>query len=1236
MLMQEGQGSVPQRDQFPERPSHVMGANQARGSLAEKIQSSNMWQSLKEACLAYVQSPSPENFAKLKAQGDALIKTRRMLLTVGRYAESQTTLAILSMISGVIAEKGTLEQRAQIDFVVLVQQALVELAEVAEKLTLEDVTLIIITWDAWLFSALPRCLQVNSYHSERPESFSGLLSCLLIHRAVGRVETFEPLVSEIRTAAIDLLQLKGKRFYLKAWLDDIFTKKPRFDWRAHREVQNKKWGSVFSLAEIMSFFEHDQPLLLELRDVATLDASLEELKKADYLKRPEEKDIGAILKHMEALADTLSARASPEGNHYWQERSMNAQMFYSGVLFTLKNPRWKIATKTHEAVRQRVIEKIKELELNLLKGVNGQRQEKLSWKKDSRYLKQLEGYRKKARAELLAIIPKEVGNDNQLLKRAEQLDTFSQSVLVFMKDFINSLIAASIADLGPVPCHYAFIGLGSFEKQSMTPYSDLEFSILIQEDFEENRKYFRNLTYILQAKIIQLGETPIPMSLFDYNFDHLTNAGFCFDLGGKIALGRRYDEYDEVKKKYGTLKYELIKTPKDLLRYIEDDHFLVDKLLPVQLSQCAYMAGDIKLVDDYQQLLAERMTKNEQGKLFRQLRAMTYMQGNQSLEGDLEKYMPKLDGSKDGHLFDVKKEIYRLPDRLISDLALFFGIMVGSSLQKINQLLNKKVITQENAQHLKIMDGIAKEIRFSTYFYYGGQREHISVLPQLFKEDRTLFRLDNIALLERFYQSAFPYQQQLQLFFRAWEKTPRLEVEILKMRKFNDPSLAMRMKIARRLGQHEKVQKLLKEMLKEHSQSQDVGVLTELADSYFSSAEYERSAYYLRQALKIEQGGSSPDHFKLAAILANLGSAYGALGDYKKAVIEQRKALSILEQRFGEEDARLATLCSNLGVSYCDFGDSLKAVNLQERALRIQERAIGADAPQVAITLVGLGNTYGALEDYQKQVSLQERALRIDERVFGGEHINLAVTLMNLGNAYGGLGNHKKQMSLQQRALTIQEGNLVEKHVQIAATKASLGIAYGALGDYTMQVELQESALRVQEQNYPKDHMYLVPTLVNLGSAYGALKNYQKQVQLQERALRIQEQTYPTEHMNLVATLVNLGCAYGALENYQSQVRLQKRALRIQEQNYRTEHMNLVPTLHCLGKAYAALGKFQKEESFQLRAQRILWQDFGADHLEASHSPRFFNIKGPAEPNVLRESQSQIADDVNDEQDLLI
>ena len=81
----------------------------------------------------------------------------------------------------------------------------------------------------------------------------------------------------------------------------------------------------------------------------------------------------------------------------------------------------------------------------------------------------------------------------------------------WMSELLARLYQESEEALGPAPCKYAVIGLGSMALQQITPYSDLEFAILMEDAPDENtaeewRKYFRKLTHLVHLRVINLGE----------------------------------------------------------------------------------------------------------------------------------------------------------------------------------------------------------------------------------------------------------------------------------------------------------------------------------------------------------------------------------------------------------------------------------------------------------------------------------------------------------------------------------------------------------------------------------------------------------------------------------------------------------------------------------------------------------------------------------------------------------
>lgn len=75
----------------------------------------------------------------------------------------------------------------------------------------------------------------------------------------------------------------------------------------------------------------------------------------------------------------------------------------------------------------------------------------------------------------------------------------SSSTTANQLGLIQQLLSECYAQLGAIPkgCEFAIISFGSLAGGKMTPYSDLEFGILINENNEEYKEYFRNLSKLL-------------------------------------------------------------------------------------------------------------------------------------------------------------------------------------------------------------------------------------------------------------------------------------------------------------------------------------------------------------------------------------------------------------------------------------------------------------------------------------------------------------------------------------------------------------------------------------------------------------------------------------------------------------------------------------------------------------------------------------------------------------------
>ncbi|WP_341751186.1 tetratricopeptide repeat protein [Candidatus Tisiphia endosymbiont of Piscicola geometra] len=795
-----------------------------------------------------------------------------------------------------------------------------------------------------------------------------------------------------------------------------------------------------------------------------------------------------------------------------------------------------------------------------------------------------------------------------------------------MKKFLAKLYSDSEQEMAIAPpCKYAVIGLGSMALQQMTPYSDLEFAILTDnEDYQQSddpkvREYFKNLSHLVNFKVINLGESIIPISKYGLDMSHLVHKAVNLDLGGKTPLGR----IDQDKK------YDLVQTVDGMMGYVRNEqHWAshIDKNLPHILEKVCYVYGDEQIVQNYQNNIMEFLNKNvddSEDKLNCQIRALElleegtveidYLSQTSSFKskesvfkGDLDKFRPNLDDAE-GRLFDVKQEIYRLPDRMVYNLGLYYGIVGDSSWDTVDKLASKGVIGVEAASNLKNAITFASTLRLKTYLHHQAQIEDMSIFAKpaenesaIKEQAKQIFHLPEADLEEQgglfqYFYTALPLHRRLEKFCDQYEELDETsKQQFFQQNNFYENNLGNQGLIHYRLLQYKEAQSNLEEALKtafnQNNLQKHLRLMHMLGNAYYVMGQYDQAIEKYQESLEMRKLIYKDEpHPAIADSLNNLGEAYRNKGQYDQAIEKSQESLEMMKLIYKDEPhPAIAGSLNNLGSAYQAKGQYDQAIEKYQESLKIKKLIYKDEPhPDIAASLNNLGVAYKAKGQYDQAIEKYQESLKINKLLYKDEpHPAIAGSLHNLGIAYADKGQYDQAIEKYQESLKINK--LIykdEPHPDIAASLHNLGSAYDSKGQYDQAIEKYQESLKINKLIYKDEpHPDIAASLNNLGEAYRNKGQYDQAIEKFQESLKIKKLIYKDEpHPDIAASLNNLGNAYQAKGQYDQAIEKYQESLKIKKLIYKDEpHPDIAASLNNLGEAYRNKGQYdQAIEKFQ-------------------------------------------------------
>ncbi|KAI8500004.1 hypothetical protein Bbelb_223210 [Branchiostoma belcheri] len=795
--------------------------------------------------------------------------------------------------------------------------------------------------------------------------------------------------------------------------------------------------------------------------------------------------------------------------------------------------------------KQNMVTKLQETERQFLRNTCNLDCEPCPYNSALDHKKGLDNSRARAKSQLEAIHqehnPYQYDEDDPVvreveIKRAEAIKNLFKSIKIERQEFIQVLTDECIAKLGPPPCKYAFIGMGSQATELVTPYSDLEFAILIEEgkdDDDDRRRYFLNLTHYLHLKVIKLGETILPAMAIpslndflsedpekDWFYDSVTPRGFAFDgfmpWASKTPFGR-----DRTKTKDPV---SLIQTPAELAKY---------QHLHIALAE-GYHLSDI-------------------------LRRVAYLTGD-----------------------DVAVDV----------LSICCGITIPSVWGMIEELHKTQRISHEDAHHLTVLISISAELRLRTYIANGGQKDRMSPLTEM-KVQLDKHDVDDTVVEGRIAEELLQLDASVRHFEAALQEAggdDKKQLEIL--------SALGNVTCSR--GDYDKAISYYKQAFSIgntiHAGTEIRPVLSSLLGNigacWSGLGDQRKAISYHDQSLKIWKAiyGETTPHPDIASSLNNIGACWSHLGDKRKAISYYEQSLKMKKAIYGgtTEHPSIAGSLHNIGACWNELGGQRKAITYYEQSLKMMKAIYGETTPHpdIALSLNNIGNCWRHLGDQRKAISNHKQSLKMMKAIYGETtpHPDIAASLNNIGSCLSDLGDQKKAISYHEQSLKMKKAIYGETtpHPDIASSLNNIGKCWSALGDKRKAISYHEQSLKMKKAIYGETtpHPDIATSLNNIGACWTDLGDQRKAISYFEQSLKMMKAIYgeTTPHPDIATSLNNIGACWSDLGDQRKAIRYYEQSLKMRKAIYgeTMPHPDIATSLNNIGACWKHLaGTYQ-------------------------------------------------------------
>lgn len=807
--------------------------------------------------------------------------------------------------------------------------------------------------------------------------------------------------------------------------------------------------------------------------------------------------------------------------------------------------------------------------------------------KAKKYHSQLEEIRSYLRQDLESLGNIDHNDLDSEFEHCRKIQDLYKRVGEKMRELLSDMLKCCLLLLDSPPCAFAAVALGSLARLEATPYSDLEWAFLIEKPDEPCKKFFRNLTQLMHFMVINFGETILPSMdipcLRSWFYDDVTPRGLAFDgalpQACKTPLGKRDDN--------GRIIYELIGTPDEISKFQRLKWVKVNPQLASVLRTVLMINQDEeaeKLVRLYKQnvnLELARLVAHEGDDDSEKLReALARLE----LATDFYKFNPRL-GQEDqaGKFLDIKKEIYRLMDRLLASVALHFNADGQSAWDCLQWLRNRKILGEKGMRNLFVAVSIGAEMRARAYVEREKQNDYLDCCEFINACQKGLdtavcmLGVSSVDTMFRYYYSVLPF------FSYIWQCALGIGGNCLYQignEEFYDESSKYRALINMRFRQYNKARIELQKFLLEYPHDDEAA--SELGNVLKILRKYPQAASMHSKALHTLVCSND---------VLYTGKKLHSLDEVTSWRNFMQSIRSSINATFGFYYFRVHLY--NLGICYGHMDFKEKAIDCLQCCVelcrdRVAKESLwtSSDVHDLAQTLNVLGVIYGKFHDDQDLACLEESlnlyAISSSQVTSSAE----AVTKYNLGASYYRRGQLHQASAILHDALDQYSYAYGESSdPNVASAQFLLGKVYLCLQQYPEATEILTRCLELVAEPFQYGtsitqsdvEPYLKIAVVGVGMS-------QESVNISKRFItEVLKNCQEKESIASVLMLLADHCMH--LQKPRQAFNLSEKCLLTFREIYgETPSLNYTTCLAILGRSCSSLGKREMSIHYLFRA----------------------------------------------------